>query len=73
MLNLLKQKSIKRTRPEQPATDDVVYANPYTFIHTNLGNGSEDPSGRILWLAGRAGVAIQAGGESYRHTGYGVR
>jgi len=68
MLNLLKQKSIKRTRQQQPDTDDKLYANPHTFIHTNLGHGSEDPTASILSLAGRAGVTIQTTGDNCRLT-----
>jgi len=59
MLNLLKQKSIKRTGQQQPGTDDKLHANPYTFIHTNLDHGSEDPTASILSLAERAGITIQ--------------
>jgi hypothetical protein len=72
MLNLLKQKSIKRTRPQQPGTDDKLYANPYTFIHTNLGHGSEDPTASFLSLAGRAGITIQTIGGNCRLTEYGA-
>jgi len=72
MLNLLKNKSIKRTRQQQPGTDDRLYANPYTFIHTNIGHGSEDPTASILSLAGRAGTTTQITGENYRLTEYGT-
>jgi hypothetical protein len=72
MLNLLKYKSIKRVRPQQPGIDDKLYANPYTFIHTNLGHGSEDPTGSIISLAGRIGITIQITGDSYRPSEYGT-
>jgi len=72
MLNLLKYKSIKRIRPQQPGTDDKLYANLYTFIHTNLGYGSENPTGSIMSLAGGTGITTQITGDNYRLSEYGT-
>jgi len=72
MLNLLKYKSIKRIRPQQPGTDDKLYANPYTFIHTNLDHGSEDPTGSIMSVAGGTGITIQITGDNSGLMEYGT-